>query len=147
MYGLLTAPDGQGERDLKAIAEEDGRYGLGILLPNEPGNPEAGAQLVGIVDFRLHWPAQGIVYLGMLMVAEPFHRQGIGTAAWQVLEPWLAHEAGMQTARLGVEQFNPAALKFFESLGFQLTGDSQRIRSGQRFVRVLYMEKDLKRET
>jgi L-amino acid N-acyltransferase YncA len=53
----------------------------------------------------------------------------------------------MQTARLGVEQFNPAALKFFESLGFQLTGDSQRIRSGQRFVRVLYMEKDLKRET
>lgn len=143
MYGLLTAPDGQGERDLHAIEEEPGRYGMGILLPNEQGNPEAGAQLVGVIDFRLHWPDDGVVYLGMFLVAEPFQRQGIGTAAWMVLEPWLVNEAKMQVARLGVEQFNPTALKFFESLGFQLTGDSQRVRSGKRLVRLLYMEKKL----
>jgi RimJ/RimL family protein N-acetyltransferase len=143
MYGLLAAPAGQGERDLASIQAEPGRYGMGILLPNQPGKAEAGAQLVGVVDFRLHWPQQKVVYLGMFMVAEPFQRQGIGRAAWQMLEPWLANEAGMHTARLGVEQFNPGALKFFEQLGFYLTGDSQRIRSGKKLVRLLYMEKML----
>jgi RimJ/RimL family protein N-acetyltransferase len=145
LYGLVTAPAGQGERDLKAILEERGRYGMGILLPNEPGNTEAGAQLVGLLDFRLHWPEEGIIYLGMIMVAEPRQRQGIGREAWEILEPWLANEAHMHTARLGVEQFNPGAMQFFEKLGFELTGDSQRVRSGQRFVRLLYMEKKLKR--
>jgi RimJ/RimL family protein N-acetyltransferase len=147
LYGLLSAPEGQGERDLKAIDEESGRYGMGILLPNEPGNTDAGAQLVGLIDFRLHWPEQGVCYVGMLMVAEPFQRQGIGTEAWLTLEPWLANEAKMHTVRLGVEQFNPDALKFFESLGFQLTGQSQRVRSGKRLVRLLYMEKPLKPDT
>lgn len=145
MYGLLHAPEGQGERDLTAIAQEAGRYGMGILLPNEPGNPEAGAQLVGIVDFRLHWPEPGVVYLGIFLVAEVFQRQGIGTAAWQVLEPWLAHEAEIQVARLGVEQFNPGALKFFEQMGFALTGDSKRVQSGKKLVRLLSMEKVLQR--
>ncbi len=143
MYGLLGAPEGQGERDLQAMEEEPGRYGMGILLPNEPGNPDAGAQLVGLLDFRLHWPESDLVYVGMIMVAEPFQRQGIGSAAWQTLEPWLVNEAKVAVARVGVEQFNPKALKFLESLGFQLTGASQRVQSGKRLVRLLYMEKEL----
>ncbi len=147
LYGLLGAPEGQGERDLKAIEEEEGRYGMGILLPNEPGNPEAGAQLVGLIDFRLQWPERGVCYVGMLMVAEAYQRQGIGSKAWETLEPWLANDAQMHTVRLGVEQFNPNALKFFESIGFQLTGQSARVRSGKRLVRLLYMEKTLNRES
>jgi RimJ/RimL family protein N-acetyltransferase len=143
MYGLITAPEGQGQRDLKNIHEDNGRYGMGILLPNQPGSPEAGAQLVGVVDFRLHWPQQGIAYIGMFLVAEPFQRQGIGTAAWALLEPWLMAEARMKIVRLGVEQFNPAALKFFQSLQFQLTGDSQHVRTGKKLVRLLYMEREL----
>ncbi len=143
MYHLPAVPEGQAGRDLAAIQEDPGRYGLGILLPNRPGDPQAGAQLVGLVDFRLHWPREGTVYIGMIMVAEPFQRRRIGTAAWHLLEPWLAGEAGMTLARLGVEQFNIPALKFYQSLGFALTGESHRIRSGKRFVRLLYMEKPL----
>lgn len=143
LYGLLSAPEGQSERDLKAIDEESGRYAMGILLPNQPGNADAGAQLVGLIDFRLHWPEPGVCYVGMVMVAEPFQRQGIGREAWLTLEPWLANEAKMRSVRLAVEQFNPDALKFFEAIGFALTGQSQRVRSGQRLVRLLYMEKPL----
>ncbi len=143
LYGLPALPQGQARRDLEAAEQEVNRYALGILLPKEPGNPEAGAQLVGLVDFRLNWPDEGLVYLGMLMVAEPFQRQGIGTEAWQLLEPWLAETAKMERARLGVEQFNPGALRFFQSLGFRLTGKTLRIRSGSKFVRLLIMEKPL----
>ncbi len=147
MYHLPAVPQGQAARDLAAAQEDPRRHALGILLPNEPGNPDAGAQLVGLVDFRLHWPGPEIVYLGMILVAEPFQRRRIGTAAWHLLEPWLAQEAGMARARLGVEQFNIPALKFYQSLGFALTGESHRIRSGKRLVRLLYMEKELRRRS
>ena len=146
MYHLAQAPAGQAARDLAAIADEPGRMGLGIAAANEPGNAAAGAQLVGMVDLRLHWPDQDTAYLGILMVAEPFQRQRVGSDAWALLEPWLAGDAGQRAVKLGVEQFNPGALKFFQTLGFTLTGEAQRIRSGKRLVRLLAMEKELKGE-
>ncbi len=144
MYHMAQAPAGQAERDLAAIADEPGRMGLGIAAANEPGKAEAGAQLVGMLDFRLQWPDTDTAYIGILLVAEPFQRQRVGSDAWALLEPWLAHEANLRTVKLGVEQFNPGALKFFQSLGFALTGEAQRIRSGKRLVRLLAMEKELK---
>ena len=143
MYHLAQAPAGQSARDLEAIGAEPGRMGLGIVAANEAGNPEAGAQLVGMIDFRLHWPDPETAYIGILLVAEPFQRQRVGTNAWALLEPWLAAEGGVREAKLGVEQFNPGALRFFQSLGFSLTGEAQRIRSGKRLVRLLAMEKQL----
>lgn len=144
MYHLAQAPAGQAARDLAAIEDEPGRMGLGIAAANEPGNAEAGAQLVGMIDFRLQWPDQDTAYIGILMVAEPFQRQRVGSDAWALLEPWLAREANLRAAKLGVEQFNPGALRFFQSLGFSLTGEAQRIRSGKRLVRLLAMEKEIK---
>ncbi len=143
MYHLAQAPAGQAARDLAAIETEPGRVGLGILVANEPGNPRSGAQLVGLIDFRMHWPDPDTAYIGIVLVAEPFQRQRVATDAWSLLEPWLAAEAGLRVVRLGVEQFNPGALKFFQSLGFVLSGEAQRIRSGKRLVRLLAMQKDL----
>lgn len=142
-YGLISAPDGQGQRDLRDIGDDPTRYGLGILLPNQPGNPAAGAQLVGMIDFRLHWPERGVAYVGLIMVAEPFQRRGVARAAWRLLEEWLGQQAGIDRVRLGIEQFAPESVKFLEALDFHLTGDSQRIRSGKRLVRLLTMEKPL----
>jgi RimJ/RimL family protein N-acetyltransferase len=143
MYHLPGAPAGQAGRDLAAVQEEAGRTALGILLPNQPGDPAAGAQLIGLLDFRMDWPEPGTVYVGMVMVAEPFQRQGAATAAWALLEEWLAGQAGVATARLTVEQFNSAALRFFQHLGFELTGEARRTKSGQRLVRLLVMEKEI----
>ncbi|OUC07991.1 hypothetical protein RY27_11650 [Litorilinea aerophila] len=83
----------------------------------------------------------------MIMVAEPYQRQGIGTQAWLLLRPWLVETAHMSRARVGVAQFNIPALKFFQSLGFTLTGESNRIRSGTKWVRLLYMEQALEEES
>lgn len=148
MYNFPSSPAGQAENDLRLAAETPGRYLLGIVQRITDDNAEASTatgqapagELIGLVDFRLHWPTEQTAYLGMLMVAEPYQRQGIGTQAWALLCPWLAQSAQMAKVRLGVEQFNPQALQFFQQLGFAFTGETDRVRVGDKFVRLLYME-------
>jgi RimJ/RimL family protein N-acetyltransferase len=143
MYHLPSSPAGQAKRDLEAAAATPGRTLMGITRRLEYDNPSAGVEMVGVIDFRLHWPDEAVVYMGMIMVAEPVQRQGIGSAAWRLLAPWLAQSAKMSVARAGIEQFNPAGLQFLQRLGFHLTGQSNRVQSGKRWVRLLYMEYDL----
>ena len=152
MYNYLQAPAGQAANDMKAADETPGRYLMGVIhpvVPVEPDNESAhtgdtnSGTLVGLVDFRLDWPEPSTVYVGMVMIAEAYQRQGLGTEAWQLLQPWLAEGALMRKARVGVEQFNIKALKFFEHLGFSLTGETNRLQVGQRLVRLLYTELEL----
>lgn len=143
LYNLPGCPPDQAQQDLDAVAATPGRYMLGIVKRLDPDDAAAGAELIGLLDFRLHWPDGEVAYIGMLMVAEPYQRQGIGTQAWSLLRPWLASSAGVRRVRLGVEQFNSAALQFWQRMGLTLTGESNRIRVGDQFVRLLYMEEDL----
>ncbi len=141
MYNLLTAPAGQAESDLRTAAETPGRTIMGIVRRVESEAAGGiGVELIGLIDFRLHWPNEQIVSIGMIMVAEPYQRLGVATHAWQLLKPWLAAQGQMGQARVTVEQFNPGALKFFQSLGFTLTGEANRIKVGDKFVRLLAME-------
>ncbi|MEZ4706447.1 MAG: GNAT family N-acetyltransferase [Caldilineaceae bacterium] len=140
LYNLPSAPAGQAQRDLYEAAGVEGRTMLGIAQRVDRLDAQAGASLVGLVDFRLHWPSPATAYLGMIMVAGPLQRQGIGRKAWRLWQQWLRKSTEMSTVRLGVEQFNPAALQFFQQMGFMLTGEAQRMRVGDKFVRLLYME-------
>ena len=142
MYNLLTAPAGQAESDLRTAAETPGRTLVGIVRRVEDGEATGagGVELIGLIDFRLHWPNEQVVSIGMIMVAEPYQRLGVGTQAWQLLKPWLATQSQMHQARLTVEQFNPGALQFFQRLGFTMTGEANRIKVGDKFVRLLTME-------
>jgi RimJ/RimL family protein N-acetyltransferase len=129
---------------LQAVyAATPGRYLLGIVQRVDQANAAAGAELIGVLDFRLHWPIEGAAYVGMLMVAGPFQRQGVATQAWSLLAPWLTATAKIDKARTGVEQFNHAGLKFWQQMGFHLTGESDRLRSGDALVRLLYLEQML----
>lgn len=141
MYNLLTAPAGQAESDLRTAAETSGRTLMGIVRRVEGETADAvGVELIGLIDFRLHWPNEQVASIGMVMVAEPYQRLGVGTQAWQLLKPWLATQSQMQQVRLTVEQFNPGALQFFQRLGFTLTGEANRVKVGDKFVRLLTME-------
>jgi RimJ/RimL family protein N-acetyltransferase len=146
MYHLASSPTGQAQRDLAAAASTPGRTLMGIVRRIDANDPVAGVEMVGMVDFRMHWPDPDVVYVGMIMVAEPYQRQGIGSAAWHLLASWLAQSAQMRHARAGIEQFNPNGLRFLQALGFALTGESSRVQSGKRWVRLLYMEYDLARD-
>jgi RimJ/RimL family protein N-acetyltransferase len=141
LYHVPGSPPGQAEHDLRLAAATPGRQIMGIVRQSIT-DQSAGAELIGMVDFRQHWPGAHVVTIGMFMVAEALQRQGIGRQAWALLEPWLIQTAKMHKARAGVEQFNPLALQFFLSLGFQLTGQTNRHRVGDKFVRLLYLEKE-----
>jgi len=141
-YHLLASLPGQAEHDLRLAASTPGRQIMGIVRRLDRDQSSSGAELIGMVDFRQHWPGAHVVSVGMFMVVETLHRQGIGRQAWALLEPWLCETAKMHKARVGVEQFNPIALQFFASLGFQLTGQTDRHRVGAKFVRLLYLEKE-----
>jgi hypothetical protein len=143
MYNLPGSPADQAARDLQAAAETPGRFMLGIVRRIVADDPQAGVELVGLIDFRLHWPEERMAYIGMVMVAEPYQRQGIGSQAWRLLRPWLAESAGVVRVRLAVEQFNHKALRFFESLGFRLTGNTRRISVGNKWILLLYMEMEI----
>ncbi len=143
MYGLEAAPLDQAARDLEAANTTPGRFILGIVQRVAAADPNAGAELIGTVDFRLDWPEEHIAYIGMILVAEPYQRRGIGLQAWSLLKPWLAAAAHIRAVRVGVEQFNTGCLQFWTRAGFTLTGDSSRIQSGEQFVRLLYMEQSL----
>lgn len=139
LYHLPGPPADYAERELAAAQATPGRALLAIVRPLERANPAAGAEMIGVLDFRLHWPDEGIAHIAMLMVAEPLQRHGIGAQAWALLKPWLANSANIHTARVGVEQFNVVALKFWTAQGFILTGESNRVRVGEKLVRLLYM--------
>ena len=143
MHRFATSPEGQAGNDLKTAAATPGRTLLGIVQRINPADPQAGAAMIGMIDLRLHWPGNTVASIGLMMVAESYQRQHVATQAWHLLAAWLAASAGMLKARLAVEQFNVAALKFFESVGFRLTGETSRVRVGEKFVRLLYMEQEL----
>lgn len=146
MYNLPSAVPEQAANDLAEVDKTPDRTMLGIAQRIERTNPDAGAQMVGVLDFRLNWPDENVAYLGMVMVAEPAQRQGIGRRAWRMWMQWLRKSTDVTTVRLGVEQFNPAAMQFFQHIGFGLTGDANRIQTGDKFVRLLYMENDITSE-
>ena len=145
MYNLPSVPPDQADRDFVEAAKTPDRTMMGIVRRIDRMDLNSGVELTGLVDFRRDWPDPGTVYLGMIMVAEPYQRQGIGRKAWRLLMQWLKKNE-LKKVRLGVEQFNPNALKFFQELGFSLTGDANRIKVGDKFVRLLYMEYGLGEE-
>jgi RimJ/RimL family protein N-acetyltransferase len=140
IYNLPGVAPDQAMRDLLAAQETPGRFLMGIVQRIDPDHAEAGAELIGLIDFRLQWPAESTVYIGMIMVAETRQRQGVATQAWRLLRRWLTEDAQMHTARVGIEQFNPTGLQFWLKQGFTLTGESNRTRVGDKFVRILYLE-------
>lgn len=143
MYGLRGAPVGQAAHDLGECGETPGRSILGMLRATEAAGGARAAELVGLLDIRLDYPGPRLASVGMVMVVEALQRQGIARAAWSLLEPWLASHAAILTARASVEQFNPAALRYFTAVGFSLTGEAARTQVRDLAVRLLYVEKRL----
>ncbi len=77
IYNLLTAPAGQADNDLRAAAETPGRTMMGIVCRVEAHEgASAGVELIGLIDFRLHWPNEQVVSIGMVMWRKPINGWG-----------------------------------------------------------------------
>jgi GNAT superfamily N-acetyltransferase len=91
------------------------------ILP--PGTTRADKHLfalddfAGITDLISGWPAPGTWLIGFLILEPAARGHRLGARAVSAIETY-ARERGAQRLRVGVEQTNPRALRFWEAQGF-----------------------------
>ncbi|HEX7597136.1 MAG TPA: GNAT family N-acetyltransferase [Polyangia bacterium] len=108
----------------RALSRQAGGLYCGIFCP--PGGEPAGspAALAGILDYTLQVPGQpGALYIELLMMARPYRGRGLGTA----VVDWLLAQYGRQVRCLqaGVQANNPGAIRFWQRMGFRITGPAR----------------------
>ena len=88
---------------------------------------------------RDHHPSsQHVADIG-LMVAQPYRRRGVGRALLEMAVEW-ARASGVNKLELHVFPHNEAAIKLYESFGFEREGHRKRhYRRGQEYVDAILM--------
>lgn len=124
----------QAEHDLNQAAREDGRFLLGIVLQED---------IIGVIDLRLAIPGPYDVSIGLILLAEPQRRQGLGSWSLRILEEWLRRATPTEALLAGVPAHDYAAQAFFSHLGFHFTGQATRIVTGEHRTRQVVLRKDL----
>lgn len=104
------------------------REALGKIIQGDDSEifvAEAAGKLVGFIEVYARQDPDEVALvrhryaeLQSLMVSSPFRRNGIGTRLVKTARRW-AREKGATEMRLGVWEFNEAARKFYETLGFK----------------------------
>jgi len=90
------------------------KFVLGVYL---------GSEMVGCVDLIRGYPEPHVAHIGLLLLAEPFQHQGIGKAAYGLVEQYIRAWGNCTTVRAGVVRTNEAVLPFWQKLGFVPTGE------------------------
>ena len=101
---------------------------------------ETGEGIIGRLSLtRDHHPSsQHIADLG-LMVAQPYRRRGVGRALLEAAVEW-ACSSGVSKLELHVFPHNEAAIKLYESFGFEREGYRKRqYHRGQEYVDAVLM--------
>lgn len=80
-----------------------------------------GDSPVGVVDLHKDHPVDGTVYIGLLLIDERLHGQGLGRAAYAVTESFARAKLGAGRIALGISQANDVEL-FWAKMGFKRNG-------------------------
>jgi len=92
----------------------------------------AGEAMIGCADVIRGYPVREKAVIGLLLLAQPWQRRGLGRAFAQLVEQ-----------AIGVVAVNEGALAFWRKLGYRETGE---IKANPEFVReVVVLEKPLAR--
>jgi GNAT superfamily N-acetyltransferase len=71
-----------------------------------------------MADYAEQGPDDGLPWLGALMIAATWQRQGLGSEAFAYLADYFRAEYGWTALRIGVLRQNRRALAFWPQLGF-----------------------------
>jgi RimJ/RimL family protein N-acetyltransferase len=85
---------------------------------------KATEQMVGVVTYQPEgYQGQASqAWLALLMIAKPFQRRGDGAMACRIIEEKIYKNPGVEAIKLGVLTNNPAAMSFWQSMGYRNTG-------------------------
>lgn len=100
-------------------------------------------RLMGVLDF-IRSGCEGeaaCAFLELLMIAAPYRGSGLGAAAFEWLENELRQTPGCQILKAGVQVNNPGAVRFWQRMGFRITGPAETLPDG---TTCYELSKDLK---
>lgn len=96
----------------------------------------ASSTMMGVADFVPSGykgrPSQA--WIALLMIAEPYQRQGYGREACQLIEETILADPLVQTIGLGVLVKNGPALGFWQAMGYQRVGSTVTDNDGRELV-------------
>lgn len=99
-------------------------------------------EMIGIVDFI----PQGFegspqhAFISLLLIALPFRRSGLGKEVVSLVEAEIIRNAEVRSILSAVQENNPAALRFWQSNGYQIVSGPE-LRPDQ--TTVFYVRKDV----
>ena len=136
VYGRPACPD---EAKLLLLERPAG-------LPPEQGHlialRDTGGALMGILEGIRDFPAPGEWYLGLMLLDPAVRGQRRGEAVIRAYEAWMRGQ-GARLLRLAVSEPNPAAHRFWLSVGYREEQWVGPVRIGELTYRVLRMSKPL----
>lgn len=105
----------------------------------------AGEAMIGCADVIRGYPARQKAVIGLLLLAQPWQRRGLGRAFAVLVEEAIGGWPEIECLRLGVATSNFGAHAFWHKLGYRETGDVKAAPPGfSAAMRV--MEKALRRD-
>jgi len=109
-----------------AQAAQHGAQFVGLFL-------RSGGEMIGVADFVPNGykgrPSQA--WIALLMIAEPYQRQGYGTEAYRLIEDSILADPDVHTIGLGALIVNGPALAFWQAMGYQRVGSTVQDKDGR----------------
>jgi len=105
----------------------------------------AGDAMIGCADVIRGYPVRETAVIGLLLLAEPWQRRGLGRAFATLVEHAIVAWNEISTLRLGVAVSNPGADVFWRKMGYLKTGETKRA-GPDVMVDVIIMEKRTSRD-
>jgi GNAT superfamily N-acetyltransferase len=103
----------------------------------------AGGKCVGAIDVIRGYPVAETAMLGLLLVAESIQRQGIGRAAYTLLEERIRAWGSCRNVRIGIAATNIQVMLFWQHLGFRTTGEVKPCRYGSVSSKNIILEREI----
>ena len=91
---------------------------------------DAPEHLVGVLDVIRDYPREREWYVGLLLFGPATRGRGLGERVYRRLEEWVLAQGG-RALHLIVQQTNPGALRFWERMGFEVTGMGKQVLAGR----------------
>lgn len=90
-------------------------YRKEFLVIRRDGDP------IGTVEIHVNYPESSIAYIGLLLIRENLHGQGLGRQCYFAVEKYLCDTYSCKKIRLGVSDENDVS-GFWSKLGFRANG-------------------------
>jgi len=103
-----------------------------------------GEAMVGCADVIRGYPVREKAVIGLLLLAQPWQRRGLGRAFALLIEQAIGGWPEIEFPRLGVAVSNPGAQAFGHKLGYRETGELKPAPPGMAAA-MRVMEKPLRR--